>query len=121
MLFEEDIFTYNALLRAAVEKNKEANDWKNENDVSNNGSNDFTTSSHRGQLPDALQLVDDILANSRLVPDRFTIDLALLPLVRKDRMADVIRPLNKYQSSSSELKTMSNTFAAFLVTMVKGG
>jgi hypothetical protein len=55
-------------------------------------------------------------------PDRFTIDLVLVPLIRAQRIGDVEALLGDFvESRSVDVRTASNAFAAFLNTLVKAG
>jgi hypothetical protein len=68
----------------------------------------------------ALQIWQDIRKNPRLVPDRYTIDLILLPLIRAGKIGEVESLLDRFVSSNSGV-VVSNAFGAFLGTIVQGG
>jgi hypothetical protein len=62
----------------------------------------------------------EISANPLVRPDKYTIDLVLLPLIRAGRVGDVEALLDGFVKRNSE-KVVSNAFAAFLITLVNGG
>jgi pentatricopeptide repeat protein len=68
----------------------------------------------------ALQIWQDIRNDPRLVPDRYTIDLILLPLIRAGKIGEVESLLDRFVSSNSGV-VVSNAFGAFLGTIVQGG
>ena len=68
----------------------------------------------------ALDLFDRLL--KEVQPDRYTIDLLLVPLIRAKRIGDVEALLGNFvESHSVDMKTASNAFAAFLNSLVKAG
>jgi hypothetical protein len=67
----------------------------------------------------ALQIWQDIRKDPRLVPDRYTIDLILLPLIRAGKIGEVESLLDRFVSSNSGV-VVSNAFGAFLGTIVQG-
>jgi hypothetical protein len=68
----------------------------------------------------ALQIWQEIRRDPRLSPDRYTIDLILLPLTRAGKIGEVESLLDRFVSSNSGL-VVSKAFSAFLGTIVKGG
>lgn len=93
-----DIFAYNARLRAIVKGPKSQ------------------------QLDqDAIMLWDDHLSKkSTLIPDQYTIDFILPPLLRAGRIGDVEDLLDRFVSHNSE-NIVSDAFAAFFVSLVQDG
>jgi len=67
-----------------------------------------------------LSVWDEIVGDPKIKPDRYTIDLVVLPLIRAGRVGDVEDLLDRFVTSNSE-KVVSNGFAAFLLTIVRGG
>ena len=119
----EDIFTYNALLRDAVQKSEQGSqifDYEAHSTIVEGADANFTSVAE----VDALQLIDEILSHPTLKPDRYTIDLALLPLTRNGRIGDLIKMLREYRCSCGDQerdrREMSDAFSAFLFTLVKG-
>ena len=93
-----DIFAYNARLRAILKAPK------------------FQKSDQ-----DALLLWDDqISQQSTLIPDQYTLDFILPPLLRAGRIGDVEDLLDRFVSQNSE-NIVSNAFAAFLVSLIQDG
>lgn len=121
-LLKEDIYTYNALLRDAVQKNESGFVSMYDYEAHNSIISDVEGIANEEK--DAIQLIDEILSNDDLEPDRYTVDLALLPLCRIGRLGDLINMVANYRKScgksNQEKKTMSEAFAAFLFTLVKG-
>jgi hypothetical protein len=68
----------------------------------------------------ALQIWQDIRCDPRLAPDRYTIDLILLPLIRAGRIGEVESILDQFVSSNSKT-IVAAAFCSFLTTLVKGG
>jgi Pentatricopeptide repeat domain len=68
-----------------------------------------------------LQVWDTEISQDRGVcPDKFSIDLLLLPLIRSGRVGDVESLLDSFIKRNSET-VVSNSFTAFLYTVVAGG
>ncbi|GFH47783.1 hypothetical protein CTEN210_04258 [Chaetoceros tenuissimus] len=86
-----DIVTYNAMLKAAP------------------------TSEFKAKV------VDEILEKKELTPDRFTIELALIPLVDQGRIADLLQLLQTFRSSNEKEYVLQNAFSTYLLTLVKAG
>ena len=67
-----------------------------------------------------LDLLDRLWKEVR--PDRYTIDLVLVPLIRAHRIGDVEALLGSFvESCSVDTRTASNAFSAFLNTLIKAG
>ena len=86
-----DIVTYNAMLKAAP------------------------TSEFKAKV------VDEILEKKELTPDRFTIELALIPLLDQGRIADLLQLLQTFRSSHEKEYVLQNAFSTYLLTLVKAG
>ena len=69
---------------------------------------------------DALGLWERILQDKSVSPDRYTIDLMLLPLIRSGRTGEVEALLDDFITSNSD-NVVADAVAAFLVTLVRGG
>lgn len=68
-----------------------------------------------------LQVWDNEIARDEHVkPDKYSIDLILLPLIRAGRVGDVECLLDTFVKRNSS-KVVSNAFTAFLLTIVGGG
>lgn len=65
-----------------------------------------------------LQIYDEIENDPHVSPDRYTIDMLLVPLIRADRISDVHRLLTMLISKQSQ-DVVKDAFAAFLVTLVQ--
>ena len=93
------IYAYNSLLRCA-------RDSPNGNANNNNNK--------------VLDLLDRLVKDVQ--PDRYTIDLVLVPLIKANRMADIDSLLGNFVTSQSvNVQTASNAFAAFMTTLIKAG
>lgn len=95
-----DIFTYNARIRLA------SLTPDNNSDVDNN---------------EAIQLIDEVLAAFDLQPDMYTIDLALVPLLRAGRKGEILQLINDCEGfvGSSNRRRYLNALSSFLTTLVK--
>lgn len=67
-----------------------------------------------------LKVWNDMLADIRVQPDRYSINLVLLPLVRTDRDAELESLLDQFVGSNSQ-SLVSLAFTAFLSTLVQEG
>lgn len=68
----------------------------------------------------ALDVLDRLLREVQ--PDRYTIDLVLVPLIRANRIGDVEKLLGDFvESRSVDARTASNAFAAFMNSLIKAG
>ncbi|GAX13919.1 hypothetical protein FisN_5Lh180 [Fistulifera solaris] len=95
---QPDIFAYNARLSAILSASK-------------------SEQSDR----DALFLWDNqVSTQSTLLPDQYTLDLILPPLLRAGRIGEVEDLLDRFVSQNSE-SIVSNAFAAFLVSLIQDG
>lgn len=61
----------------------------------------------------------EIACDPRVTPDKYSIDLLLLPLIRAGRVGDVEALLDMFVKRNSET-VVSNAFTAFLLTVVGG-
>lgn len=99
--FEGDIYTYNARLRLAITNGDNTNTDDNE----------------------ALRLVEEIMSSSNIRPDVYTIDLALVPLVRAGKLGKVLELLTEFESLEATDRVDRNRYVdalgCFLTTLVK--
>lgn len=99
--FDGDIYTYNARLRLAITSGDNTNADDNE----------------------ALRLVEEIMSSSYIRPDVYTIDLALVPLVRAGKLGKVLELLTEFESLESTNRVDRNRYVdalgCFLTTLVK--
>ncbi len=90
----EDIYTYNLRLKAFG------------NGVANTS--------------DKIALIDEIISHPILIPDKFTIEQALLPLAREGRIGDILEILWNFNNSQKEsAHSLSNAYSTFFITLVK--
>jgi pentatricopeptide repeat protein len=75
-----------------------------------------------GAADDAVLKVwdEEIKPNPELQPDKYSIDLLLLPLIRAGRVGDVENLLDNFAQRKSD-REVSMSFTAFLQTIVRGG
>ena len=99
--FEGDIYTYNARLRLAITTGDNTNTDDNE----------------------ALRLVEEIMSSPNIRPDVYTIDLALVPLVRAGKLGKVLELLTEFESLEAKDRVDRNRYidalGCFLTTLVK--
>lgn len=93
-----DILTYNARLQAIL----------------------ATTSNGE---EDAIQLYDQILSDTNVAPDQYTINFMLMPFIHNGQCDDVWSMLNNFFNMNVEEKNLmvSSAFEAYLVTLVDNG
>lgn len=73
-----------------------------------------------GNHTKVLDVLDRLL--TEVQPDRYTIDLVLMPLIKANRIADIDSLLGNFVTSQSvDVKTASKAFAAFMTTLIKAG
>ena len=84
-----DIVTYNAMLKAAP------------------------------TVAGKVEVFDEILQEPRLAADRFTVELALVPLAIDGRVSDLLNLIKKYCSSDTLNYGIPNAFSTFLLALVK--
>jgi Pentatricopeptide repeat domain len=76
---------------------------------------------HKKRDQEILKVWDtEISKDPGVSPDKFSIDLLLLPLIRSGRVGDVESLLDGFIKRNSET-VVSNAFTAFLLTVVAGG
>jgi len=85
-----DIVTYNAMLKAAP--NAESK----------------------------VAVVDEILEAPDLVADRYTVEMALMPLVEEGRIPDLLNLLHGFSSTDQPEHAVQNAYSTFLLALVKG-
>ena len=99
--FEGDIYTYNARIRLAMTTGDNANADDSE----------------------ALSLIEEVMSSPSLRPDMYTIDLALVPLVRAGKMGEVLKLLADFESlettKNSDRKRYIDALGSFITTLVK--
>ena len=99
--FEGDIYTYNARLRLATTTGDNTNTDDNE----------------------ALILVEEIMSSPNIRPDVYTIDLALVPLVRAGKLGKVLELLTQFESLEATNRVDRDRYidalGCFLTTLVK--
>jgi hypothetical protein len=130
---EPDIATFNTVLNAAARtgnKNLVDRIWKDllvqQQPHQPNLQPDIWTYNSRLQvtsLPDRLALFDDeLLQNNKhnILPDRYTIDLVILSLVRAGRVGDVEQLLDTF-IATHPVKVVTHAFSAFMITLVQKG
>ena len=130
---ESDIATFNTVLCAAARtgnKNMVDRIWNDlllqQQPHQPNLQPDIWTYNSRLQvtaLPDRLALFDDELLQSNkhnIIPDRYTIDLVILSLVRAGRVGDVEQLLDTFIATHPK-KVVTNAFSAFMITLVQKG
>ena len=96
--FEGDIYTYNARMRLAMTTGD------------NNNADDS----------EVLSLIEEVMSSPSLRPDMYTIDLALVPLVRAGKMGEVLKLLTDFESTkNSDRKRYIDALGSFITTLVK--
>ncbi len=88
---DSDIYTYNAMLKAA------------------------------SSLADRIPVIDAILGTPNIKVDRYTIELALLPLAKEGRIGDILNLLKDFGNLNLPEKVVANAYSTFLLALVKGG
>ncbi len=88
---DSDIYTYNAMLKAA------------------------------SSLTDRIPVIDAILGTPNIKVDRYTIELALLPLAKEGRIGDVFNLLKDFGNLNLPGRVVANAYSTFLLALVKGG
>jgi hypothetical protein len=82
---------------------------------------DFVEDSTNQRDKEILRVWDnEIVVDPCVKPDKYTIDLILLPLIRTGRIGELETILDDFVKHNSE-KVVSDAFAAFLLTIVGGG
>lgn len=64
-------------------------------------------------------VVDEILDKEGLVADRYTIEMALMPLTEEGRIADLLDLLHGFSSSDQPEHSVQNAFSTFLLALIK--
>ena len=97
---EADIYTYNARLRLSM---------------ADGNKSDFQNS-------EALSLIDEVMSHPNLKPDMYTIDLALVPLIREGRIGEILQLLDDFESTECKRnrKRYIGALGSFLVSLVRG-
>ena len=93
---QPNMFTYNARLQATLASNNQ---------------------------DAAVQLIDQILSDQNVTPDRYTIDFMLRPFINANRWDDIWSTLTTFYEANIESDTemVSSAFEAFLITIVQSG
>ena len=130
---QPDIVSYNTVLHAAAKTGNQTivdDLWTTIRHHPNLEPDIWTYNSRlrTSNLPERLRVLDELRALQRdhwngikrLVPDRFTIDLVLVPLVRAGRIGDVEELLDNFVATHSD-RIVTEAFSAFLITLVKRG
>ena len=68
---------------------------------------------------DQLALFDEMMSSPTIQPDRYTIDLMILPLIRAGRIGDVKSLIETFITHTSDEEIIKDAFSAFLSTLVK--
>ena len=68
---------------------------------------------------DKVAVVDEILGTPGLALDKYTVELALLPLAEEGRIADLLVLLRGFSLSEETEFAIPNTYSAFLLSLVK--
>eukprot|EP00594_Rhizosolenia_setigera_P002615 CAMPEP_0178947212 /NCGR_PEP_ID=MMETSP0789-20121207/4727_1 /TAXON_ID=3005 /ORGANISM="Rhizosolenia setigera, Strain CCMP 1694" /LENGTH=678 /DNA_ID=CAMNT_0020627313 /DNA_START=529 /DNA_END=2565 /DNA_ORIENTATION=+ len=117
-----DIFTYNAILRATVQMEFDFDNALDETMMKNStyDANNNTQNNYDSDLNlTSIGLINDIMSNPLLVPNQYTIDLALIPLAREGRYGDIFQLLGEFvEREQSNRYRISHSFCAFLITLV---
>lgn len=109
-----NIVAYNARLRSMISADtyRSAKRFDNLHDL---------RTEHKKRDLEILSVWDEEISRDISVQaDKYTIDLLLLPLIRCGRIGDVESLLDTFVKRHSE-KVVSNSFTAFLITVVDGG
>ncbi|KAL7427722.1 hypothetical protein ACHAXH_000681 [Discostella pseudostelligera] len=71
----------------------------------------------------AVQLIDQILSDPNVTPDRYTINFMLKPFINADRRDDICCTLQSFYEANIESNNelVSSAFEAFLITIVQTG
>jgi len=106
-----DVFTYNARIQvASASSTTEAYD---------------SVQGHLSKAEkEAIKLIDELISDPTLQPDRYTINLALIPFLHAQRRDEIWHLLEKFyhsNMSSNNVKIITSGFEAFLNTLVKHG
>lgn len=64
-------------------------------------------------------VVDEILEESGLVADRYTVEMALMPLTDEGRVADLLNLLHGFTSSEQPEFAVQNAYSTFLLALIK--
>ena len=133
LLEEPDIYSYNAILSAAAKCSRSAESTVFSEHIVSVCLEEMKS---RGIKPDVftynarieialeakssnvVQLIDEAMAWVKV--DRYTINLALVPLLKRSRHHDVMSMLKSfYRSNSSNNKMVASAFEAFMNTLVQ--
>jgi hypothetical protein len=68
-----------------------------------------------------ISILDNILNAPELVPDRYTIELVMVPLVQKGRISTVMSMLQRLCSCDQPQYSLQNAFSTFLLALIKVG
>lgn len=128
-----DIFSYNTVLNAAASINdysivNEVMDlMKSQGIVADIFTHNARLKALRSMRSDEITIaqriliIDEVLANTSLRPDAYTIELALVPLAREGRIGDILALLGNFNPVDKRENSVSNAYTTFLIALVKGG
>lgn len=111
-----DVFTYNARIEAAL-ANKSSDSDNSE------GGKDVSPAVTDGEKK-AIDLIDQLWADPDIDPDRYTINLALVPFFhagRRDFIWSMLKTFYQTNANANNSKLVSSAFEAFLNTLVQSG
>jgi Pentatricopeptide repeat domain len=111
-----NIVAYNARLRTVTAGSGDSSRHRQQHHL-----RDDVRAEHKKRDREILAVWDNEIATDPYVsPDKYSIDLLLLPLIRAGRVGDVEALLDIFVKRNSET-VVSNAFTAFLLTVVGGG
>ena len=78
---------------------------------------------YSGQMAVAekILIIDEILSHPAVIPDKFTIEQALIPLASEGRIGDILELLKNFNSQQGSMASKSNAYSTFLIALVKVG
>lgn len=117
-----NIVAYNARLKSLQLHNDNDNgDYDNEPE-SRGSQKQSRRASQKQMRDDAVLRVwdNEIARDPHVVPDKYTIDSLLLPLLRAGRVGDLEALLDQFVQRNSDT-VVANAFSAFLLTATRGG
>jgi pentatricopeptide repeat protein len=66
-----------------------------------------------------VSVVDEILETPDLVADRYTVEMAIMPLVEEGRIPDLLNLLHGFSSADQPEHAVQNAYSTFLLALIK--
>mmetsp|Transcript_26240 Transcript_26240/g.40118 ORF Transcript_26240/g.40118 Transcript_26240/m.40118 type:complete len:859 (+) Transcript_26240:205-2781(+) len=122
---EPDTMSFNTLLNAAaaMRKQKLVDEVFEAMTAQNLAPDTYTYNAMLKAAPstqDKIAIIDAILGMPNLSVDKYTIELALLPLAKEGRIEDILKLLKDYDNDGNSDISVANAYSTFLISLVKG-